>query len=68
MTNLEMLAHIARGLGDLKDEVVFVGGATIELYITDPGAPKVRPTDDVDWGSNILRKKEPPSAGGCTRR
>jgi hypothetical protein len=27
MNNLEMLASVAKGLGPLKDEVVFVGGA-----------------------------------------
>jgi predicted nucleotidyltransferase len=30
------------------DEVVFVGGATITLWITDPAAPPPRPTKDVD--------------------
>lgn len=35
-------------LGPLLDEVVFVGGATIHLWITEPGAPPVRATDDVD--------------------
>jgi predicted nucleotidyltransferase len=33
---------------DLVDEVVFVGGATITLWITDPAAPPPRPTKDVD--------------------
>jgi hypothetical protein len=27
---------------------MFVGGATIALWITDPGAPAPRPTKDVD--------------------
>lgn len=35
-------------LGPVLDEVVFVGGATVHLWITDPGAPPVRATDDVD--------------------
>ena len=48
MKNLEMLASVAKGLGTLKDEVVFVGGATIELYLAGPPALKVRATDDVD--------------------
>jgi hypothetical protein len=30
------------------DEVVFLGGASVALWITDPGAPPVRPTKDVD--------------------
>ena len=48
MNNLEMLASVAKGLGPLKDEVVFVGGATIELYLAGQPALKVRATDDVD--------------------
>lgn len=40
------LAHTA--LGALVDEVVFVGGATVALWITDPAAPPVRVTEDVD--------------------
>jgi len=35
-------------LGDLVGEVVFTGGATVALWITDPGAPEPRPTEDVD--------------------
>lgn len=35
-------------LGPLLNEVVFVGGATVHLWITDPAAPPVRATDDVD--------------------
>ncbi len=35
-------------LGPLLDEVVFVGGATVHLWITEPAAPPVRATDDVD--------------------
>jgi predicted nucleotidyltransferase len=46
--NLEMLAVVAKGLGELKEKVVFVGGATIGLYLSDPGTSEPRPTDDVD--------------------
>jgi hypothetical protein len=48
-SSLEMLEVIAGGLQDLLDEVVFVGGATVALYATDPAAPEARPTDDVDF-------------------
>lgn len=48
MNNLEMLESVAKGLGSLKDEVVFVGGATIELYLAGQPVLKVRATDDVD--------------------
>lgn len=43
-----MLSLAARGFGPLKDEIVFVGGATIELYLAGQPALKVRATDDVD--------------------
>jgi hypothetical protein len=46
--SIELLELAADALGPLLDEVVFVGGATITLWITDPGAPRVRPTKDVD--------------------
>ena len=42
---LELAAEI---LGSLVDEVVFVGGATVHLWITEAAAPPVRATDDVD--------------------
>lgn len=46
--SIELLELAADALGDLLDEVVFVGAATVTLWITDPGAPPVRPTKDVD--------------------
>lgn len=56
MNSLEMLAHIAKGLGPLKDKVVFVGGSTVALYLTDPGAATVRPTEDVDCVIQVLTR------------
>jgi len=46
--NVEMLLAGARAFGDLRDEVVFVGGAIVDLLVTDPAAPRPRFTDDVD--------------------
>jgi len=46
--NLEMLCKVADALGDLREEVVFVGGAVVNLLLTDPAAVATRPTDDVD--------------------
>lgn len=42
------LEDAAAVLGPMLEEVVFVGGATVHLWISDPGAPPVRATDDVD--------------------
>ncbi len=46
--NLEMLRIAIENLGELADEMVFVGGCTTGLLITDMGAAEVRATDDVD--------------------
>lgn len=46
--NIELLELADSALGELASQVIFVGGATVGLWITDPAAPPVRTTDDVD--------------------
>lgn len=46
--NLPYLRAIAIALGDLCNRVVFVGGSTAGLLLTDPAAEGVRATLDVD--------------------
>jgi hypothetical protein len=46
--NLQMLRVAVKNLGELADEMVFVGGCTTGVRITDEGAAEVRATDDVD--------------------
>jgi hypothetical protein len=46
--SIELLERAAAALGPLADDLMFIGGATIVLWITDPGAPPPRPTKDVD--------------------
>ena len=46
--SIEMLERAARELAPFLDELAFVGGATVVLWITDPAAPDPRPTKDVD--------------------
>jgi hypothetical protein len=47
--NAAMLELVAERLGDdLREEMVFVGGAVAGLLITDPAMPTIRPTEDVD--------------------
>jgi len=48
LENVRLLELAAEHLGNLLSKVVFVGGATVELWITDDAAPEFRPTDDVD--------------------
>ena len=40
-TNIAMLQTVANGLQELKDEVVFIGGAVAELYASDPAASDI---------------------------
>jgi hypothetical protein len=46
--NLDLLVEAARLLKPLLGELVFVGGSTTALLITDKAAADVRPTYDVD--------------------
>jgi len=46
--SVELLELAAEALEPVLDEVVFLGGASVTLWITDPGAPPPRPTMDVD--------------------
>jgi hypothetical protein len=47
--NVLLLETVARQLDEeLREALVFVGGAVVGLLITDPAAPSVRPTEDVD--------------------
>jgi hypothetical protein len=46
--SIAMLERAARELAPFLDEVAFVGGATVALWLTDPAGPKPRVTKDVD--------------------
>lgn len=56
--NLELLADVARLLRPMLDELVFVGGCTTALLITDEAAAEVRPTYDVDSIAEITSYAE----------
>ena len=53
LTNNERLKQIAKALGELNDEVVYVGGAVIQLYSSDPAALNPMTTYDVDCVVNV---------------
>lgn len=52
------LETAAAVLGPVLNEVVFVGGATIHLWITEPGAPPPRATFDVDVVCEVATRVE----------
>lgn len=53
-----LLERAAGALGDLSEGVVYVGGATLVLWITDPGAQPPRPTIDVDVIVEVTSRSE----------
>lgn len=55
-TQINRLAtkKVATALGELNEQVVYVGGAVVSLYIDDPAAEDVRPTKDVDISLEIV--------------
>lgn len=52
--NLPLLEEAARRLSPFLDEIVFVGGVTLGLLITDEVAAPIRGTTDVDVIAEIL--------------
>lgn len=42
------MAEVAEALKEIKEQVVFVGGAIVSLYTDDPAADEIRPTKDID--------------------
>ncbi len=46
--NKALVKEVAIALKELKEVMVFVGGATISLYTDDLAAHEIRPTSDID--------------------
>jgi predicted nucleotidyltransferase len=51
--NLKVVERVATSLEELNDEVIYVGGAVVSLYVTDEGAEQPRPTKDIDISVQI---------------
>lgn len=54
LANLRMLEFVATKLGEIREDVVFLGGCTTGLFITDPDFPDVRYTLDVDCIVDVI--------------
>ncbi|HLP37757.1 hypothetical protein [Lacibacter sp.] len=54
--NITRIKAVSNALGNLKENVVFVGGATVSLY-ADRETEESRPTDDVDVLVEISSRK-----------
>lgn len=56
--SIEAIKIIVGTLGDLNDQVIYVGGAVAALYADEPGAPEIRPTKDVDIVIEVASEME----------
>lgn len=56
--NRLILSLVARGLGDLRESLVFVGGCATGLLVTVIRAQVIRPTDDVDMVVQAATSRE----------
>jgi predicted nucleotidyltransferase len=56
--NIELLLLAVNQLGDLVDEMVFIGGCATGLLITDVAAPPIRATKDVDAIVQVVTKAD----------
>src|ERR1700689_1303079 len=54
LANIRMLEFVATKLGAICDDVVFLGGCTTGLFITDSAFPDVRYTLDVDCIVDVI--------------
>jgi predicted nucleotidyltransferase len=55
--NISVLAEVAKALKELKDEMVFVGGAVVSFYADDTANDEIRPTVDIDMAIKLLNFK-----------
>lgn len=51
--NTKVVEKVAISLEELNNEVIYVGGAIVSLYVTDEAAEQPRPTKDIDISVQI---------------
>ena len=56
--NRGIIKKIALALNELNEDVIYVGGAVVSLYINDPAADDVRPTKDIDISLSVATYAE----------
>lgn len=58
LSNIRLLQFVAKKLGVLLEEVVFLGECTTSLFITDTASPDVRYTLDVDCIIDVISSSQ----------
>lgn len=66
--NIGAIAEVATALKDLKEKMIFVGGAVVGLYSDDPAADEIRPTRDIDLILNIISMRHYQEVQGKLRK
>lgn len=56
--NLTRLEQVAKQLGEMVDDLFFLGGCTTALFISEEAAPDVRATLDVDCIVDVISRNE----------
>lgn len=51
--NIAAVVEVAKALKELKDQMVFVGGAVVSVYVDEP-TEEIRQTDDIDVTINLV--------------
>ena len=51
--NISRIEKVAKGLGSINEEVVYVGGSVAEFYVIDSAKSDVRQTMDVDCVTHL---------------
>lgn len=54
---IEMIKVVAIALGDLNQNAVFVGGATVPFYLPEAYLSQARPTEDIDVVMEVVGQK-----------
>ncbi len=65
--NVKILMRAVELLGLMADDLVFLGGCATGLLITDPAAPPVRVTRDVDVITEVASRSDYYQLGKCLR-
>ena len=56
--NIKVVEKVAMTLAELNDEIIYVGGAIVSLYVTDEAAEHPRPTKDIDISVKVSTYKQ----------
>ena len=56
--NRGVIKKVAAALEEINQDVIYVGGAVVSLYVNDPAADDVRPTKDLDISLSVATSYE----------